>query len=105
VATGQPAVNVHAATLTIDLHVPQARSLKSKRAVVRPILEGLRHRFAVAAAEVDHQDQWQRAGLAVAVVGSSASQVVQVLDAAERFVWSNPEIEVLAVERRWLDGD
>ena len=95
----------HAATLAIDLHLPHARSLKEKRAVVRPIVEGLRQRFEVAAAEVDHHDRWQRAEVAVAAVGSSVAHVAQVLDSAERFVWSRPDIEVLSVERRWLDGD
>lgn len=99
------AVKAHAATLIIDLHVPLARSLKAKRAVVRPLLEELRHRFAVSAAEVGHQDRWQRSGLAVAVVGSSPAYVQNVLDSAERLVWSNPEVEVLAVERRWIDND
>ena len=94
---------LHAATLAFDLHVPQSRSLKAKRAVIKPIVEGLRHRYAVAAAEVDYQDQWQRAAVAVAAVGSSAGHVGDVLDAAERFVWSQPEIEVLSCDRRWFD--
>ena len=85
--------------------MPQSRSLKSKRAAVRPIVEGLRVRFRVSVAEVGHQDQWQRAGVAVAVVGSSAAQVEEVLDAVDRFVWSHPEVEVLSTERSWLDGE
>jgi uncharacterized protein YlxP (DUF503 family) len=98
-------VNVHAATLAVDLHLPQSRSLKAKRAVIRPILEGLRHRFAVAAAEVDHHDQWQRAGLAVAAVAGTAGHVEEVLNSAERFIWAQPDIEVLATERVWLADD
>jgi uncharacterized protein len=95
---------MHAATLVVDLHLPQARSLKAKRAVIRPILEGLRHRFAVSAAEVDHHDRWQRAGLGVAVVAASVSHVEDVLDSAERFIWAQPDVEILATERLWL-GD
>jgi hypothetical protein len=68
-------------------------------------VEGLRVRFRVSVAEVDHQDQWQRAGVGVAVVGSSAAQVEEVLDAVDRFVWSHPEVEVLSTERSWLDGE
>jgi uncharacterized protein YlxP (DUF503 family) len=98
-------LNLHAATLAIDLHVPEARSLKAKRASVRPIVEGLRHRFSVAVAEVDYQDHWQRAGLGVAAVGSSVGHVAEVLDSAERFVWSRPDVEVLSIERSWLDRD
>lgn len=77
--------------------------MKEKRAIIRPILEGCRRRYQVAAAEVDHQDAWQRAGLAVSAVSGSASQLAEVLDRVERFVWSFPEVEVIAVERHWLE--
>ena len=87
----------------MELHLPESRSLKAKRALVKPIVEGVRRRFAVAVAEVDHQDQWQRAALGMAAVSSSAGRVVETLDEVERFVWSRPDIEVLSVERRWLD--
>ena len=71
--------------------------------MLRPILEGARRRYAVAAAEVDHQDQWQRAGLGFAVVANSQHHATDVIDEVERFVWSHPEVEVLNTERRWLE--
>jgi uncharacterized protein YlxP (DUF503 family) len=94
---------VHVAVLKLDLHIPQSRSLKAKRAVVKPIVEGIRHRWAVGIAEVDHQNQWQRTELGVAVVTGKQSVALEVLDAVERFVWSHPEIEVLAADRTWVD--
>jgi uncharacterized protein YlxP (DUF503 family) len=94
---------VHVAALAFDLYLPQAHSLKDKRAIIRPILDGCRNRFRVAAAEVSHQERWQRAGLAVAVVSSTPGHVVDVLDEVERFVWSFPEVEVVTAERRWLE--
>ena len=78
--------------------------MKEKRAVIKPILEGARRRYQVAAAEVRFQDQWQRAGLGMAAVASDVSHVTDVLDQVERFVWSFPEIEVLQCERGWLDA-
>jgi uncharacterized protein len=96
---------VHAAAACFDLHVPQSRSLKAKRAVIRPIVDGLRHRFHLSVAEVDHQDQWQRAAIAVAVVGGTVGHVQQVLDTVERFVVAAPDIEVLNVETSWLEED
>ena len=69
------------------------------------ILDGARRRHRVAAAEVDHQDRWQRSELAFAAVGSSVHQVAEVLDAVERFVWSFPEVEVVDAWRRWLDDE
>jgi uncharacterized protein len=94
---------VHAAAACFDLHVPESRSLKTKRAAIRPIVDGLRHRFPVSVAEVDHQNQWQRAAIGVAVVGSSVTQVREVLASVERFVVSAPDVELLDVETEWLE--
>ena len=58
---------------------------------------------ASSAAEVEHQDQWQRARLGFAVVASSAGLATEIIDKVDRFVWSHPEIEVLSTERRWLE--
>jgi uncharacterized protein len=92
------------AALVIDLHLPDVHSLKEKRAVVKPIVEGARRRFHVASGEVDHQDKWQRAQLAMAAVAASERHCGDILDEVERFVWSFPEVEVVNVDRRWLDG-
>jgi uncharacterized protein len=94
---------VPVAALIVDVHLPEVHSLKEKRAVLRPILDGSRHRFSVAAAEVGHQDRWQRATLAMAVVSASVGHAQQVLDQVERFVWSFPEVEVLSCHRDWLE--
>lgn len=92
-----------ASVLVVDLHLPVSGSLKAKRSVITPILEGARRRHRVAVSEVSFQDQWQRTELAFATVASSEHQAREVLDAVERFVWSFPEIEVIATRRSWLD--
>ncbi|MGH9188372.1 MAG: DUF503 domain-containing protein, partial [Acidimicrobiales bacterium] len=48
---------MHAAALEFQLHIPDCHSLKQKRGVLKPVVEGLRRRYHVAAAEVDHQDK------------------------------------------------
>ena len=96
---------MHVASLTFELHLPEVHSLKEKRAVVRPIVEGCHHRFRVAAAEVDDQDRWQRAVIGVATVSATVHHAVEVLDAVERFVWSFPEVEVTSCQRDWLEPD
>jgi uncharacterized protein YlxP (DUF503 family) len=95
---------VHAAAVRFDLHIPESRSLKTKRAVIRPIVDGLRHRFHVSVAEVDYQDQWQRTAIAVAVVGGSYSHLRETLDAIERFVAMARDIELLDVDTTWLES-
>ena len=94
-----------ASVIAFDLHLPLPASLKEKRAVITPILEGARNRHRVAVSEVGHQDRLRRAELAFATVGSTETQVREVLDAVERFVWSFPEVEVAHSWRRWLEDD
>jgi uncharacterized protein len=94
---------VRAAIVAYDIHVPDSRSLKAKRAAVKPIVEGLRRRFSVSVAEVAYQDMWQRTRIGVAVVASSGVHLDDILDSVDRFVWSHPEIEVLSTERSELD--
>jgi uncharacterized protein YlxP (DUF503 family) len=89
---------VHAVAVCFELRVPESRSLKAKRAAVRPIVDGLRHRFHVSVAEVDHQYTWQRAAIGVAVVAESSRQLEQVLATVERFVANAPDVELLDEE-------
>ena len=55
---------------TMDLQVPGSESLKDKRRVIRSIVSRVRNQFNVSIAEVDHQDSWQLATLAVACVAT-----------------------------------
>ena len=96
---------MHVLAVELDLRLPDCQSLKEKRAVLRPVLEGLRNRHPVAVSEVAHQDLWQRAAIGMAVVSPSPAHAEQMMDEAERFVWSFPELEVLGSTTRWLDED
>jgi hypothetical protein len=96
---------LHACALTMDLRIPGSNSLKAKRAVVKHVVESCRSRFAVAVSEVGYQDQWQRSELGFAAVAGSPAHVEEVLDAVERYVWSHPELEVLAAGRSWLETE
>jgi uncharacterized protein YlxP (DUF503 family) len=96
---------VHVLVFAVDLHLPACRSLKEKRAVLRPIVDGVRNRYGVSVAETRHQDQWQRAEVGVAVVSGSAKVAAELIDDVERFVWSFPEVEVLATRRFWAEDE
>jgi uncharacterized protein len=96
---------VHAVAVRFDLHVPASQSLKAKRAAIRPVVDGLRHRFKVSVAEVDHQDTWQRASIGVALVDGSASHLEEVMASVERFVAGAAEVELLDTEATWLETD
>jgi hypothetical protein len=96
---------MHAAAVRYEIFIPESRSLKAKRAAIRPIVDGLRHRMRVSVAEVDHQDTWQRAAIAVAVVAESDGHLRDILASVERTVANAPDIELLDIETVWLDAD
>jgi uncharacterized protein YlxP (DUF503 family) len=96
---------MHAAAVCFDLHVPESRSLKAKRAAIRPIVDTLRHRFRVSVAEVDHLEQWQRAGIAIAAVSGTHGHLQDVLDSVERYVAAAPGVELLDIETTWLETE
>jgi uncharacterized protein YlxP (DUF503 family) len=76
------------AILTVELHFPEAASLKGKRHFVRSAKDTLRSRFGAAVAEVDHHDLWQRATLTVACVARSAHDAEELSAGAERWLAS-----------------
>jgi uncharacterized protein YlxP (DUF503 family) len=67
--------------LSVELFLPGARSLKDKRMVLRRVKDRLA-KFNVAVAEVEHQDLWQRAGLAVVTVSTAEDHAERELSAA-----------------------
>jgi len=72
------------ALLTLDIHIPDAHSLKDKRMVVRRLKDRLRSNFNVSVSEVEHQELWQRSQISVVTVGSDDSSVRQTLEHALR---------------------
>ena len=68
--------------LTLELHFPGARSLKDKRQALRSLETRIRNRHNVSLAEVEYQDLWQRAGLAVVTVSTSQARADSELAAA-----------------------
>ena len=89
-----------------DLRIPGARSLKQKRHVVKSLIAALRQTFAVSVAEVDHQDLWQRATLAVAAVGADQHHLRRVMQAVGARVDAWAEVEVIDRDLRvWWPED
>lgn len=70
--------------LTVELHFPQARSLKEKRMVLKSLKDRLRGRFNVAVAETGFQELWQRASLAAVSVSSERRGLESALQAIAR---------------------
>ena len=66
--------------LSVELHFPEAGSLKGKRKYVKSAKAQLQNRFGAAVAEVDHHDLWQRSRLTLACVAREHSELMGLLD-------------------------
>ncbi len=76
------------ATLTLQLRIEHAHSLKDRRQVVRSLKDKLRHGFNISVAELDEAVTWQSALIGIAAISNSRDylqgQLQQVEAAAER---------------------
>ena len=79
---------------TVELHIPDGHSLKSKRQVLLSLKTRLRDKFNVSVAEVDEHELWQRAVLGLACVANEKAHVNQVLDQALNLIRSMPAVEL-----------
>jgi uncharacterized protein len=83
-------------TCLIGLHLEGNESLKGKRAVLKPLLARLHREFNISAAEIDHNDSWQTASIALACVANDTAHVEQVLNNAVQWIEHNrPEVQVV----------
>ena len=90
-------VRVYTGTLIADLVIQEARSLKDRRKPLRALIQRLRnHDFSVA--QVGPADLLRRVFLAISVVSGQETQVMQMLDEAERVLFSS-EFEVGELRR------
>jgi uncharacterized protein YlxP (DUF503 family) len=76
------------ATLTLELAIEHAQSLKDRRQVVRSLKEKLRHGFNISIAELDDALVWNRATIGIVAISNSTSylagQLREVESAARR---------------------
>lgn len=70
----------------VTLQIPDSGSLKAKRQVLRRVSDRVKARFNVSVAEVGDNDLWQKAVLALAVVGNDRRNVNEQMDKILDFV-------------------
>lgn len=92
------------AILAVELHFPEAGSLKGKRKHVKSAKAQLQHRFGASVAEVDHHELWQRCALTVACVARTAHEAEELAAAAERWL-SGQEWELTRSELTLVSPD
>ncbi len=85
--------------LTIDLHFPGRLSLKEKRFVLSSLKAKLGKQPSVAICEIDYQDKWQRAKLAVVTVGVDGSAVESTCSRVMKTLENDHRLSILECVR------
>lgn len=81
--------------LTLDLHVPEANSLKSKRVVVKSLIDRIKNKFNVSVAEVDAQNLWQRCIIGIAFVSNETVMINRVFEKIRTQVLGTHSVELI----------
>jgi len=76
----------YVAVLVIDVHFPDAGSLKGKRKELSSLKAQLQTRLGVAVAETGHQDLWQRSTLTAALVSGDMATLSGSVERVERWL-------------------
>ena len=88
--------------LTVRLAIPGANSLKDKRQVVKSLLDGVRRKFNISAAEIGDNDTWRRATLGMACVSNDRRMANRILDKVADFIESHPVSSVESVNLEFV---
>ena len=87
---------MHIAAGRLTLHLPDSRSLKSRRQAARSLAARLRNKFNLAVAEEGDDNHWQRLTLLVCAVSNDAAHAQAMVAAAADFVAeTRPDLELL----------
>jgi uncharacterized protein len=93
------------AALRFELHVPDSESLKAKRSVIKPLVEGLRKLASVSVSEVDHHETWQRSAIGVAIVTPDPASMDALIERVRRYVDENMEVHVVDSSLTFVELD
>lgn len=93
---------LHISLLTVEVVIPWAQSLKDRRSAVHSLKGRLRARFNAAVADVDHQDTWQRAVIAVCMLGSSRRQLEKDMSKVRKLCEDTRDVQLAEIRQEWL---
>ena len=87
-----------------ELHLPESRSLKDKRRVVKSLVDRIFQRYRVSIAETGHQELHQRAELSIAAVTQKEGEMQKLMDNLRDLLDSVPEAYLTSWEPQLLEA-
>ena len=85
---------MHVGICQVSLYLPENRSLKGKRRVIKSLVQRIKNKFNVSVAETASHDEWQRAVLSFCLVANDGSFVNQGLDKILDFIATDDRVDI-----------
>lgn len=83
----------------VSLHIPETRSLKGKRQIIKRLLQRVNGQFKnLAISEVGEHDLWQKAEIGISAIGVDPRVINRVLDQVLDYLEEFDEIEVIQAD-------
>lgn len=93
---------MHIGVCKVKLYLPESRSLKDKRRVIKSMITRLRNKFNIAISEIEAQDMHQSAILAAVTVANDQKFVSQIISKSVRYIEENTSVVLLDYETEYF---
>jgi len=90
--------------VSCELHIPESRSLKDKRRVVKSLIDRIYQRYRVSIAETGFQELHQRAEISIAIVAQTEAEVEKLLEHIRDLLDGQPEVYLTRWEPQLLEA-
>lgn len=87
---------------TCEIYIFNANSLKSKRSVIKSMIEKSKNRFNISIAEVGENDKWQKSIIAFSTISNDQKVVEETIEKVINLFDSYSEIEIINIKREIL---
>ena len=91
--------------VNFELHLPESRSLKDKRRVIKSLIDRIFQRYRVSIAETGFHDLHQRAEISIAVVTQKEADLQKMMEHIRDLLDNVPEAYLTRWEPQLLEAD
>ncbi|MCK9274430.1 MAG: DUF503 domain-containing protein [Syntrophales bacterium] len=87
----------------VELFIPESRSLKEKRSVLKRVVGRTQQTFSLSIAEVGEQDNWKRSKIGFAVVGNDRGFIESKMAHIARFIEDLHLVDILDLKKEIIN--
>jgi uncharacterized protein YlxP (DUF503 family) len=91
--------------VSCELHLPESRSLKDKRRVLKSLIDRIFQRYRVSIAETAFHDLHQRAEISIAAVTQREGEMQKLMEHIRDLLDSEPETYLTRWEPQLLEAE